>query len=38
MTLSQPPVQISVDVKSVQARLDQPVAIDATRVVSVTHG
>ena len=32
------PVQTSVDVKSVQARLDQRVAIDATRVVSVTPG
>ena len=29
------PVQASVDVKSVQARLDQRVAIDATCVVSV---
>ena len=38
MTLSQPPVQISVDVKSVQARLDQRAAIDATRVVSVPPG
>ena len=33
-----PPVQTSVDVKSVQARLDQRVAIDAARVVSVTPG
>ena len=32
------PVQTSVDVKSVQARLDQRVAIDATRVISVTPG
>ena len=32
------PVQASVDVKSVQARLDQRVAIDATRVVSVIPG
>ena len=32
------PVQTSVDVKSVQARLDQRVAIDAARVVSVTPG
>ena len=32
------PVQTSVDVKSVQARLDQRAAIDATRVVSVTPG
>ena len=31
-------VQTSVDVKSVQARLDQRVTIDATRVVSVTPG
>ena len=32
------PVQTSVDVKSVQARLDQRVAIDAARVVGVTPG
>lgn len=32
------PVQASVDVKSVQARLDQRVAINATRVVSVIPG
>jgi len=32
------PVQASVDVKTVQARLDQRVAIDATRVVSVIAG
>ena len=32
------PVQTSVDVKSVQERLDQRVAIDAARVVSVTPG
>ena len=32
------PVQASVDVKSVQARMDQRVAIDATRVVSVIPG
>ena len=32
------PVQASVDVKSVQARLDQRVAIDSTRVVSVIPG
>ena len=32
------PVQASVDVKSVQARLDQRVAIDATRVVSAIPG
>ena len=32
------PVQTSVDVKSVQARLNQRAAIDATRVVSVTPG
>ena len=32
------PVQTGVDVKSVQARLDQRAAIDATRVVSVTPG
>ena len=32
------PVQASVDVKSVQARLDQRVAIDATRFVSVIPG
>ena len=32
------PVQTSVDVKSVQARLDQRVAIDAARVVSMTPG
>ena len=32
------PVRNSVDVKSVQARLDQRVSIDATRVVSVTPG
>ena len=32
------PVQTSVDVKSVQARLDQRVAIDAARVVSVPPG
>ncbi|MCB4390044.1 DUF3887 domain-containing protein [Synechococcus sp. MU1617] len=32
------PVQVSVDVKSVQARLDQRVAINATRVVSVIPG
>ena len=32
------PVQASVDVKTVQARLDQRVAIDATRIVSVIAG
>ena len=32
------PVQTSVDVKSVQARLNQRAAIDAARVVSVTPG
>ena len=32
------PVQASVDVKSVQERLDQRVAIDSTRVVSVIPG
>lgn len=32
------PVQTSVDVKSVQARLNQRAAIDATRVVSVSPG
>ena len=32
------PVRTSTDVKSVQARLDQRAAIDATRVVSVTRG
>ena len=32
------PVQASIDVKTVQARLDQREAIDATRVVSVTPG
>ena len=32
------PVQASVDVKTVQARLDQRVAINATRVVSVIAG
>lgn len=32
------PVQASVDVKSVQARLDQRVAVNATRVVSVIPG
>ena len=32
------PVQASVDVKSVQARLDQRVAIDATCVVRVIPG
>ena len=32
------PVQTSVDMKTVQARLDQRAAIDATRVVSVTPG
>ena len=32
------PVQASIDVKPVQARLDQRAAIDATRVVSVTPG
>ena len=32
------PVQTSVDVQSVQARLNQRAAIDATRVVSVTPG
>jgi len=32
------PVQTSVDVNSVQARLNQRAAIDATRVVSVTPG
>ena len=32
------PVQASIDVKTVQARLDQRAAIDATRVVSVTPG
>lgn len=32
------PVQTNVDVKSVQAGLEQRVAIDATRVVSVTPG
>jgi len=32
------PVQSSVDVNSVQARLNQRAAIDATRVVSVTPG
>ncbi|GIR24832.1 MAG: hypothetical protein CM15mP39_06430 [Synechococcus sp.] len=32
------PVQTSVDVKTVQARLNQRAAIDATRVVSVTPG
>ena len=32
------PVQASVDVKNVQARLDQRVAINATRVVSVIPG
>ena len=32
------PVQTSVDVKSVQARLDQRVAIDATRIVNMTPG
>ena len=32
------PVQASIDLKSVQARLDQRVAIDATRVVSVIPG
>ena len=32
------PVQASVDVKSVQSRLDQRVAINATRVVSVIPG
>jgi len=32
------PVQTGVDVKSVQARLNQRAAIDATRVVSVTPG
>ena len=32
------PVQASVDVKSVQARLDQRVAIDSARVVSVIPG
>ena len=32
------PVQTSIDVKSVQARLEQRAAIDATRVVSVTPG
>ena len=32
------PVQTSVDVKSVQARLNQRAAIDASRVVSVTPG
>ena len=32
------PVQTSVDVKSVQARLDHRAAIDATRVVCVTLG
>ena len=32
------PLQTSVDVESVQARLDQRAAIDATRVVSVTPG
>ena len=32
------PVQASCDVKTVQARLDERVAIDATRVVSVTPG
>ena len=32
------PVQTNIDLKSVQARLDFPSAIDATRVVSVTPG
>ena len=32
------PIQASVDVKTVQARLDQRVAIDATRIVSVIPG
>ena len=32
------PVQASVDAKSFQARLDQRLAIDATRVVSVIPG
>ncbi len=32
------PVQTGVDVKSVQARLNQRAAIDASRVVSVTPG
>ena len=32
------PVQTSIDVKSVQARLDQRAAIDETRVFSVTPG
>ena len=32
------PVQISVNVNTVQARLNQRAAIDATRVVSVTPG
>ncbi|WP_392348461.1 hypothetical protein [Parasynechococcus sp.] len=38
MKLSAAPVQTSVHVKSVQARLDQRVAIDATRVVSMIPG
>ena len=32
------PVQTSVDINIVQARLNQRAAIDATRVVSVTPG
>ena len=32
------PVQTSVDLKSVQTRLNQRAAIDATRVVSMTPG
>jgi hypothetical protein len=32
------PIQASIDVKTVQARLDQRVAIDATRIVSVIPG
>ena len=32
------PVQTSLDMKTVQARLDQRAAIDTTRIVSVTPG